>query len=207
MPTRELGCGATFRWAGLQEYRAERCNVIPTSRRSARRDDWSAWMNHMEIAERAATRSGLSGAAAGDAVDGAFDAIAEALADGPKNRSGRLPSAGSPDPGPALNSRQAGPTGAAMLNARACCTMTGVKGFFPGWNTGSSDGNGFAMSGGDRPALLGETSRNVIGAYGSAFPSTYGRPKSSAGPISRGRAREMLQTLNPADFRWKTKLR
>ena len=159
--TREPYREATSRWAGLQEYRAGRCNVLPTSRRSARRDDWSVWMNHMEIAERAATRSGLSGETARDTVDGAFDAIGEALADGPESRSGRLPRTGSPNPGPGSNSRQAGPTGAAMLNARACCTMTGVKVCFRGWTTGSSNSDGFALSGGDGTALLGETSRNI----------------------------------------------
>ena len=39
-------------------------------------------MNKSELAERLAGRTGMSKAAAKDAVDGVFDVIAEALADG-----------------------------------------------------------------------------------------------------------------------------
>ena len=117
-------------------------------------------MNDTENAGRAATRTGLSGVAARDEVDGALDALARAPTVDPDSRSRSLLSAGSPDPGPGSNWRQTRPTKAAMLNVRACRTMTGVKGYIPRWNTESSGSNGFGPSGGDGPALPGETGRN-----------------------------------------------
>ena len=85
--------------AGLEGYRAEGCNVLLTSRWRALRDDRSDWMNHLGNAERAAASTGPNGAPERDAVDGAFDAIGEALANLPKSRALRTPTASSTRPG------------------------------------------------------------------------------------------------------------
>ena len=49
-------------------------------------ENGSAWMNKSELAERLAGRTGMSKAAAKDAVDGVFETIGEALANGDEAR-------------------------------------------------------------------------------------------------------------------------
>ena len=49
--------------------------MLLTTRRSALRDNGSAWMNKVETAERLAARTGMNKGAAKGAVDGVFEVI------------------------------------------------------------------------------------------------------------------------------------
>ena len=70
----------------LQGCRARQRDVLLNSGSGRPCREQGAWMNKSELAERLAGRAGMSKAAAKDAVDGVFEVIGEALANGDEAR-------------------------------------------------------------------------------------------------------------------------
>ncbi len=70
----------------MQGYRGERSDMLLTLGRNVLRENGSVWMNKSELAERLGARTGMNKAAAKDAVDGVFEVIAKALANGEEAR-------------------------------------------------------------------------------------------------------------------------
>ena len=72
--------------AALRGYRARQRDVLLNSGSGWPWREQGAWMNNSELAERLAGRTGMSKAAAKVAVDGVFEAIGDALANGDEAR-------------------------------------------------------------------------------------------------------------------------
>ena len=97
-PVRNSVAAATLGGAGLQVVAPVGGTCYSIREADGLREIRSAWMNKSELAERLAGRTGMSKAAAKDAVNGVFETIGDALANGEEARILGFCTFGNPEP-------------------------------------------------------------------------------------------------------------